>query len=305
MSPVALSVLCTYGLSVPLLDRLSQTRPFVFSVPIPEQRCFDGRPFPLAMVPAAASQPLAEWAAANRDDLLDLVEEYDAVLLRGFPGAETAQDFSEFVRALRLEGFEMGCSAAPRTNVAPGVFTANEAPPTEPIPFHHEMAQCDVRPDYVCFYCESPASEGGATPIIPSHAVAAHLRAHHPAVAERLAAEGVRYVRVLPEEHDPSSPIGKSWKASFEAETREEAEAAMAAQGTGWEWLPDGAVHTVTKPMAALLPHPATGKETFFNAAIAASQDRPRSLDLARARWTPPSPPRRSRRSALPCPALR
>ena len=40
-------------------------------------------------------------------------------------------------------------------------------------------------------------------------------------------------------------------------------------------------------------------------AAIAASQDRPRSLDLARARWTPPSPPRRSRRSALPCPALR
>ena len=33
--------------------------------------------------------------------------------------------------------------------------------------------------------------QGGATPIIPSRAVAAHLRQTHPGVAERLAAEGV------------------------------------------------------------------------------------------------------------------
>lgn len=30
-----------------------------------------------------------------------------------------------------------------------GVFTANEAPPAEPIPFHHEMAQCDDKPNYM------------------------------------------------------------------------------------------------------------------------------------------------------------
>ena len=219
----------------------------------------------------------------------------------------------------------MGCSAAPRTELAPGVFTANEAPsfispislrhlpsisphpttnpnptqappqepispisplylaytspisplylpnptqapPQEPIPLHHEMAQCDVRPTYVAFHCVTPATQGGATPIIPSRAVAAHLRQTHPGVAERLAAEGVlnltltltlnlnlnlnltrtrtlnpnpnpnpspnqvRYVRVLPEEHDPTSPIGKPWTACFNTSSREEAEIEMAAQ---------------------------------------------------------------------------
>ena len=72
------------------------------------------------------------------------------------------------------------------------------------------------------------ASEGGATPIIPSHAVVEHLEKASPDVAERLRTLGVRYVRTLPKDDDPSSPIGKSWQKSFEAETREEAEAVRA-----------------------------------------------------------------------------
>ena len=65
---------------------------------------------------------------------------------------------------------------------------------------------------------------------------------------------------MLPEEYDPSSPIGKSWRASFNAHTREEAEQAMRAQGLGWSWLEGGAVRTVTKPMAALLTHEGNGR---------------------------------------------
>lgn len=213
---------------------------------------------------------MTQWAEDHRDDLLRLVEQYDAVLLRDFDGAASAQDFSSFVNSLGLGAFEMGCSAAPRTNVAPGVFTANEAPPTEPIPFHHEMAQCDDKPAYVMFFCEYPATSGGATPIIPSAAVVAHLREHAPDVADKLRELGVRYVRVLPEEDDPSSPIGKSWKTAFKADTREAAEAAMRAEGTSWTWLADGSVHTVTKPMAALVTHHRTGEEMFFNAVVAA-----------------------------------
>lgn len=254
---------------------LRRASPQVLSVPISEQRCFDGRPFPLTLVPASAPNArwhLAGWARDNRDALLELVEEYDAVLLRGFANAETAEDFSAFVQALRLAPFGMGCSAAPRTELAPGVFTANEAPPQEPIPLHHEMAQCDVRPTYVAFHCVTPATQGGATPIIPSSAVATHLRQAHPRVAERLAAEGVRYVRVLPEKHDPTSPIGKPWTACFETSSRAEAEREMAAQGIEWSWLADGGVRTVTKPLPALVVHQGTGQETFLNAIIAASQ---------------------------------
>ena len=100
-------------------------------VSIPEERKFNGKPFPLTLSPDTSSVALNDWVKDNRDEILELVEEYDAVLLRGFAGSRTAMDFSEFAAALRLGDFGMGCSAAPRTNVAPGVFTANEAPPQE------------------------------------------------------------------------------------------------------------------------------------------------------------------------------
>jgi hypothetical protein len=253
----------------------SHSLPHVSCVSIREQRLFGGQPFPLVFTPddAARAPSLESLAHEHRDTVLSAVHKYDAILLRGFRDSSTPEHFSAFVNALQLEGFEMGCSAAPRTNVAPGVFTANEAPPSERIPFHHEMAQCDERPAYVAFFCETPAAEGGATPIVPSHAVAAYARGAHPEFADKLASLGVRYARVLPDEDDPSSPIGKSWRSSFGA-TRAEAEAAMTAAGTSWEWLSEGGVRTVTKAMPAIVLHGTTGRETFFNAAIAASRVR-------------------------------
>ena len=33
------------------------------------------------------------------------------------------------------------------------ILTTNESPPSEPIPFHHELAQTPDAPDHICFYC--------------------------------------------------------------------------------------------------------------------------------------------------------
>ena len=104
----------------------------------------DGRPFPLTLAPTACAYPTAHdrttWLKTSRREVLQLVASHGAVLLRGWGGA-AASDFSALVDALGLEDFDASCSAAPRTLVAPRVFTANEAPPEEVIPFHHEMAQ--------------------------------------------------------------------------------------------------------------------------------------------------------------------
>ena len=241
-----------------------------------EQHEWDGMRFPLAIGPkktaGEGSLPeLISWVRRNRATLLDLVARNGAVLLRDFGGLADAAGFSELVHALQLEGFASGCSAAPRTEQAPGVFTANEAPPQEPIPFHHEMAQCEQPPSYICFFCEVAPPSGGATPIIPSHQVADYLRRTHPQFAAKLAQLGVRYVRILPEETDLTSPLGKSWKATFNVNTREDAEAAMRAAGVEWEWREGGDLKTISKPMAALITNKANGRETFFNAIVAAS----------------------------------
>ncbi|CAD6246669.1 unnamed protein product [Miscanthus lutarioriparius] len=56
-----------------------------------------------------------------------------------FP-ARTAADFDRAVDAFGYEELPY-VVAAPRTNVVGRVFTANESPPDQSIPFHHEMAQ--------------------------------------------------------------------------------------------------------------------------------------------------------------------
>jgi len=244
----------------------------VEAVFVAEAKIVDGAIFPLTLKPVVedAQDPSAEhrlaFVRAHRDELLSLVRSRGAVLLRGW-GPCSAEHFSEISTALNLAASEMSCSAGPRFEVAKNVFTANEAPPSERIPFHHEMAQCDNPPAVVMFFCELPAQVGGATPILQSFLAAEYLRKNHPAVAERLADKGVKYVRIMPPVTDPSSALGKSWRNSLRVETVEEAETSLRALGCTWTWLPNGMLHTVTKSMPALLLDERTGREIFFTAA--------------------------------------
>ena len=34
------------------------------------------------------------------------------------------------------------------------ILTTNESPPSEPIRFHHELAQTEDYPDYISFFCK-------------------------------------------------------------------------------------------------------------------------------------------------------
>lgn len=147
-------------------------------------------------------------------------------------------------------------------------MTANESPSSEPIPPHHELAQTPEPPTHVLFFCETPAATGGETVLTDSRVVAEHVRDAHPELFAALVEHGVRYVRVLPEEDDASSALGRSWKSSFAAETREAAEAAMAAQGTEVEWLPDGSARTTTRVLPAVTTE--GGRPVFFNQVLAA-----------------------------------
>jgi alpha-ketoglutarate-dependent taurine dioxygenase len=167
--------------------------------------------------------------------------------------------------------------AAPREVVTSRrVLTANESPPEQPIPFHHEMAQVPNPPGYVMFYCDIAPERGGATPIVHSHQVYRRFQALDPAFCEHLEEHGARYVRVMPPQDDPSSPIGRSWRSTFqshaadEAEAREQAEAKMREIGTTWRWLESGDLYTETAPVPAIRVDERSGRATFFNSMVAA-----------------------------------
>jgi alpha-ketoglutarate-dependent taurine dioxygenase len=242
---------------------------------IPEDRSVEGRVFPLTLTPAEGDRPasterLVAWIQANNGRLLERAMEHGAVLLRGF-AVETADDFARVVEALDLENMPYIGGAAVRTRVSGDrVLTANEAPPSEPIPFHHEMAQVPEPPDHVIFYCDVPPAAGGETPIVLSNQVYRFASERYAAFLRRVEALGVRYTRVLPEEDDPTSAIGRSWRSTYQAQTRADAEARMRALGTTWAWLPSGDLRTVTATLPAIREERRTGQKTFFNSMIAA-----------------------------------
>ena len=270
---------------------------------IMEQKTCSGRVFPLTYAPASPGATFTDLVAAvkaHKADILSKAMAHGAVLLRGFT-KPSAEAFAEVAEALTLEKFPYVGGAAPRTNVVRDVvFTTNESPPECPIPFHHEMAQVPSPPSYVMFYCETAPKVGGETPIILSEEVCNFFFANHAEFANKVLELGVkcvagravvpaptrntecadhllrfclglhRYVRVMPAEDDNESPIGRSWKSTFQCSTKEEAEAAMTKLGSTWEWLDNGDVRTVTATVPAIRTDERTGRRQFFNSMVAA-----------------------------------
>lgn len=243
-------------------------------------RVVDGAIFPLVLSPREGelTDPTEchAWFAAHGETLREALRDHGTIFFRGF-SLRGAEDFEGAIDQAQFKEMPYVGGAAPRAVVtARRILTANESPPDQPIPFHHEMAQVPNPPGYVFFYCEIAPEEGGSTPIVHSHRVYQRFRAINEDFCQKLEEVGVRYVRVMPSEDDPTSPIGRSWRATFQVsaedavEARRIAEQKMKEAGTEWRWLEGDELHTITATVPAIRVDPRTQKPTFFNSAVAA-----------------------------------
>ncbi|KAK7809444.1 clavaminate synthase-like protein At3g21360 [Quercus suber] len=242
---------------------------------IPHQKLFNGIQFPLVLSPNPKSQTppsslsLFTKAIKTEKTFLDSVlHKSGAVLLRGFP-VNTASEFNDVVEAFGFEELPYVGGAAPRTNVVGRVFTANESPPDQKIPFHHEMAQVPTFPSKLFFFCEVEPGSGGETPIVLSHLVYEKVKERHPEFVERLEEHGLLYTRVLGEDDDPSSPIGRGWKSTFLTNDKSVAEERAANLGMKLEWLEDS-VKTIMGPIPAIKFDKTRQRKIWFNSMVAA-----------------------------------
>jgi hypothetical protein len=60
--------------------------------------------------------------------------------------------------------------------------------------------------------------------LIRSDMVYAYLHSKYPEFIEKIEKLGVKYIKVAPEENDPSSALGRSWKAMYNVTSKEQAE---------------------------------------------------------------------------------
>lgn len=241
-------------------------------ISIAEEKVFNDLAFPLTLAPTddlKTKENVVDYIKQNYDHLMDLLLKHGAILFRGFPVMD-AKDFNDFSLAFGWEDLPYIGGAAVRKNVYGVVFTSNESPPDQPIPFHHEMAQVPTFPSNLFFYCDVPAVEGGETPIVLSNIVYEQVNKEMPEFVKELKEKGVTYTRIIPEEDDSESAIGRGWKSTYLTDDKKVAEERCTAHGGHFEWLDNGNLKTVTKVLPAIRTDKRTGKEMWFNSIVAA-----------------------------------
>ncbi|KAK7261768.1 hypothetical protein RIF29_28087 [Crotalaria pallida] len=245
------------------------TEPFV-ELNIPQHKYFNDTRFPAVVVRSSQPHalPLTRSIKSHLPYIESLLLKSGAVLFRGFP-VSTASDFDAVVEAFGYEELPYVGGAAPRSNVVGRVFTANESPPDQKIPFHHEMAQVPEFPSKLFFFCEVEPLSGGETPIVLSHIVYERMKEKYPEFVERLEKYGLLYIRVLGEDDNPSSPIGRGWKSTFLTTDKTVAQQRAEKLGMKLEWLEDG-VKTIMGPIPAVKYDEKRQRKIWFNSMVAA-----------------------------------
>ncbi|MGC4790947.1 TauD/TfdA family dioxygenase [Micromonospora sp. DT178] len=222
---------------------------------------------PLEITPESAGcAPNAEGLVGHlRElDLAAVLTAEKALVFRGFNvRPETLDPVMDLLLPRRL-AYVHGNS--PRTKVGRNVYTSTEYPARYTISMHNELSYAARWPARLLFFCQIAAETGGATPVVDA---ALWLDSLDPQLRADFAG-GLRYQQNL---HDGMG-LGKSWRETFETDSRDEVEEFLAGAGATWEWTADGLRVIQLRP--ATLRHPVTGAEVWFNQA---DQWHPAGLD--------------------------
>lgn len=209
---------------------------------------------PLVLSAGMPGVDLAAWAAESRHVIEHHLLTYGGVLFRGFKLPD-ADAFRAVVSVLSNDLLDYAERAAPRTQVKQNVFTSTEFPADQYIPLHHEMSYTRQWPRKIWFYCETPAPQGGCTPITDDREVFALIPDR---IKDVFMTRKVMYVRNFGE------GVDMSWQVAFQTEDPKEVERYCAENGIVVEWRSHGRLRTrLVRPPT--VRHPENGIEIWFN----------------------------------------
>lgn len=176
-----------------------------------------------------------------------MLRDTGALLFRGFP-VRTAEDFQAVVRSSSPAVLSYTYRSTPRTEQIAGIYTSTEYPPAEEIPLHNENSYARAWPLRIWFFCQQPATAGGATPIADSRGVASRL---DPALVRRFTDRGVTYLR----NYWPGMDL--SWQEVFQTKDKADVERFCGEAGITCEWRGEGL--RTRQVCQGVAKHPQTG----------------------------------------------
>lgn len=210
------------------------------------------------------------WYRLSRPALESLLTRNGALLLRGFaiPDMHTFGRIAALHPTHRLRNV---AGASPRAHLWKNVYESTSVDEHYKIHLHQEKSYISTFPSVLAFYCEHPATQGGETTICDMRAVSQRLPAE---TKERFAARRVRFRRNFRDRNRHDETIENTalrgyhrvWQEAFECETREEVEEHCRQLDLEHQWMDDASI-TVANTRPALIRHPLTGEEVWFNQA--------------------------------------
>jgi len=207
---------------------------------------------------AASLDGLKDILHRDRDRWLSLLSTKGALLFRGFDVLSVPSYVSFAATIIPVPGsYTLGDS--PRSLVADGVYTSTDYPAQYPISLHQELSYSARWPKFISFYCATPPSSGGVTPIADFRMM---LQALPKDLVSEFVTKRLSYSRNL----HGGYGLGKSWMDTLNTKSKKDAEQLLRSIDARFTWTEQGNL-SITETVSAVIDHRTSGEPVWFNQA--------------------------------------
>ncbi|MBE9209299.1 TauD/TfdA family dioxygenase [Nostoc sp. LEGE 06077] len=210
--------------------------------------------FPLVIKSSVRKVDLAVWASTNRDFINTQLLKHGAILFRGF-NVDGVEKFEQVIKAICFEAMEYRYRASPRTQVSDRIYTSTDYPADQSIFPHNEHAYSPTFPLKIFFFCQTPAQQGGETPVGSCREI---FKLIEPKIRELFIEKKVMYVRNF------GDGFGLPWQTVFQTSEKSKVEEYCRIHDIKVEWKDGGRLRT-RQVGPAVIKHPQTGELVWFN----------------------------------------
>lgn len=213
-----------------------------------------GKPPVVAPPPGLSYVAALAWLEDRRTAIRTELLRHGAVLLRGLPVREPSQFAEIRDRMVERRAFYRE-KATPRSAYGADIYSSTDLPPMQSIRLHNENSYTLEFPGLLLFCCLVAPSEGGATTVADGRRILDDLPAD---LVGRFRRRGWLLTR------NYHSHVGLPWRTVFGTTSPTEVESYCERNLIGCAWTDDSGLRTAQR-RSAIVRHPVTGEEAWFN----------------------------------------
>jgi alpha-ketoglutarate-dependent taurine dioxygenase len=197
---------------------------------------------------------LVEWIGQRQSSITQALRDVGSVLLRNL-GITSQDAFRALASTFMRELVSYREQSSPRTSVGDHIYTSTDYPANQEIFPHNENSYSLTFPSTIAFWCHTPPSIGGETPLVDTRRVYAAIDS---SIRDRFCRLGWMYLRNF------GDGLGLPWQRVFQTDDPNEVEAYCERAEIQCVWKPGGHLRT-TQVRPAVIAHPLTGEISWFN----------------------------------------